>query len=199
MLVFHFHYVFAGFNDYSYIYDTEDLFLSDFFDDYDDFYIYDTIEPIYETSKSKISEAVNTGNELIPFKKKENPQTTVKPSTRMNKIPKEPEKPKSKPSSKKETKKESKEEESSKTEPKRKKKRDSSSYTKYISFENILILFGVFILTSIICTGIFFYFYNGYRQAEDQTRMVDHMRSITRPQIEPDNDDEKIRKTVRYG
>ncbi|KRH93278.1 hypothetical protein M153_11750002660 [Pseudoloma neurophilia] len=82
---------------------------------------------------------------------------------------------------------------------KSKKKDNSPSFMDYITVELALVLFAVFIITSIVCISIFFYFYNGYSISRDQTQMADHHRSLTRPSIEPDNKDEKIRKTVRYG
>lgn len=62
-----------------------------------------------------------------------------------------------------------------------------------------IVFVGIFIVSSVICISIFFYFYNGYRKTEDQSNMADHYRALTRPRIEPDNEDENIRRTIRYG
>lgn len=188
------------------IYDFEYLFPEEFPFDYTDFFIYDTIEPIYETGKTKLSDAVSTGKNFLPFPKdKPNPvQNTVKPKIIAKEPVKEPEKPK--PVIKKEAKKEEttdikpKEKNTKKRpSPRKSPKKKESFFTNFPSLETIFLVLGGFILTAIIGVCAFLYFYNGYRQAEDRTRMADHMRSLTRPRIEPDNDDEKIKKTIRYG
>lgn len=197
-------------------------FYFDYYSDEDNFY-YDLpdyysekIEPIYTDTKEKVREsfsnkketAKNKINPILEKVKPEKPNFQKQTASSVSLTEKKPEKIDDKKENKgiitkiKDKLNSSMEESSTEEKKDTKKKKKSATNMElkdYLDWKIIAILVSCFVLTSIFAILIFFYFFTGYRDVEDNTKFLDHHRTITRAQIEPDNENERIRQTIRYG